>query len=160
MSSLNLNKVILAGHLTIDPEMKTTQSGSSVVSFAVAVNRRFKSADGSLETDFISCKAWNKTAEFVSQYFKKGSSICLVGNIQTHSWEDKDGNSRRSTDVVADEVYFVDSKSGTDAKADGNKLPSVFTGEQLDKYNAEQKKQAETKAAPKFEDADSADLPF
>lgn len=108
MSALNLNKVTLAGHLTNAPELKQTSSGISVVSFTIAVNRRVKN-----EVDFISCVAWRNTAEFVCNYFKAGSGICIVGSIQTRSWSDNNGNKRYATEVVADEAYFVDSKAET-----------------------------------------------
>ncbi len=110
MANLNLNKVILAGRLTAEPELKTTQSGISVTSFSIAVNRRF-SKDEQKQTDFINIVAWRQQAEFVSRYFHKGSSICIVGSLQTRSWTDQNGQKRYATEVVADEVNFVDSKS-------------------------------------------------
>lgn len=113
MSALNLNKVILGGHLTTDPELKQTPQGVSVTTFSIAVNRRGKNN----EVDFINCVAWRNTAEFVSKYFKRGSGICLVGSIQTRSWQDNNGNKRYATEVVADEAHFVDSKSEGNAEA-------------------------------------------
>jgi len=107
MANFNFNKVILGGRLTSDPELKTTQSGVQVTSFRLAVNRRGK--DG--ETDFISVTAWRKTAEFITQFFRKGSSICITGSLQTRSWEGQDGQKRTVTEVQADEAFFVDSKS-------------------------------------------------
>ena len=111
MANLNLNKVILGGRLTADVELKQTQSGVSVCQCNMAVNRRF-SKEGEQSTDFISVVAWRNTAEFISKYFHKGSSLCIVGSIQTRSWTDKNGQKRFATDVVADEAMFVDSKSG------------------------------------------------
>ena len=113
MSALNLNKVIFGGHLTTDPELKQTPSGVCVTTFSVAVNRR----GNKNEVDFINCVAWRNTAEFVCKYFKRGSGICIVGAVQTRSWQDNNGNKRYATEVVADEAYFVDSKSegNTDA---------------------------------------------
>lgn len=112
MASLNLNKVILGGRLTADPELKTTPSGVSVCSFSIAVGRKY-SKEGEQTTDFITCVAWRQSAEFISKFFRKGSSICIVGNIQTRSYTDKDGNKRSVTEVIVDEANFVDSKSET-----------------------------------------------
>ena len=106
MANLNLNKVILGGRLTADPELKQTPQGVSVTSFSVAVNRRGKEQ----QADFINCVAWRQTAEIICKFFKKGSSICIVGNIQVRTWNDNNGNKRYATEVIADEVYFVDSK--------------------------------------------------
>ncbi|MEE0969596.1 MAG: single-stranded DNA-binding protein [Clostridia bacterium] len=110
MANLNLNKVILGGRLSSDPELKTTQSGLSVVSFSVAVNRKTKQGEEQ-KADFFNVTAWRQTAEFVSRYFKKGSSICIVGVLQNSSWTDQNGQKHSRTDIVADEVMFVDSKS-------------------------------------------------
>ncbi len=109
MANLNLNKVILGGRLTTDIELKQTQSGTPVCSFSIAVNRR-RTAEGKQETDFINCVAWRHNADFISNYFRKGSSICITGQIQTRSWE-QDGQKRYTTEVIVDEAYFVDSKS-------------------------------------------------
>ena len=110
MANFNINKVVLAGRLTADVELKKTTSGVSVCSFSIAVNRK-TSKDQEQQTDFINCVAWRQTAEFISNYFKKGSSICITGTIQVRSWNDQNGNKRQTTEVVADEAYFVDSKS-------------------------------------------------
>jgi single-strand DNA-binding protein len=112
MANLNLNKVILGGRLTSDVELKQTPQGIAVCSFSIAVNRKGKDA----QTDFINCQAWRNAAEIISKHFKKGSSICLVGSIQTRTWNDNNGQKRYATEVIVDEVYFVDSKSdfGTD----------------------------------------------
>lgn len=118
MGNLNLNKVILGGRLTADPELKTTPSGVSVCSFSLAVNRKY-TKEGDQATDFISCTAWRATSEFLVRYFRKGSSVCIVGSIQTRSYTDKDGNKRSATEVIVDEVMFVDSKSDN-ASASGN----------------------------------------
>ena len=109
MANFNLNKVILGGRIASDVELKQTQSGISVCSFSLAVNRR-KTAEGKQETDFITCVAWRGTAEFISKYFSKGNSICVSGQMQTRSWE-QDGQKRYTTEVILDETYFVDSKS-------------------------------------------------
>lgn len=112
MANLNLNKVILGGRVTSDIELKQTNSGVSVCSFSIAVNRR-TGKDKEQQTDFITCQAWRATAEFISKFFGKGSSICVVGSIQTRSWEDQNGQKRYATEVVVDEAMFVDSKSDT-----------------------------------------------
>lgn len=105
-----LNKAILMGRLTRDPEVRYTQSNTPVASFTVAIDRSFKSRDGERETDFINCVAWRQTAEFVSKYFTKGKMIVVVGSIQTRKYNDKDGNSRNAVEVVADEVMFGETK--------------------------------------------------
>ena len=128
MSNLNLNKVVLAGRLTADVELKQTPNGVSVCSFSIAVNRRHQ-AEGQQQADFINCTAWRGTAEFISNYFRKGSSICILGSIQTRSWKDNNGNNRYATEVVADEAMFVDSKNeaqGSKASAPTNSLPQGY----------------------------------
>ena len=110
MANFNFNKVILGGRLTSDPELKSTPSGVNVCSFSLAVNRKV-AKDAEQKTDFITVQAWRQTAEFICKFFKKGSSICVVGSIQTRSWQDQNGNKRIATEVVADEAMFVDSKS-------------------------------------------------
>lgn len=104
-----MNRAIIVGRLTKDVELKTTQSGVSVCSFTVAVNRRFKNADGNYEADFINCVAWRGQAEFLSKYFEKGSMVGIVGSIQTRSY-DSDGHKVWVTEVVADEISFVGGK--------------------------------------------------
>ena len=98
------------GRLTRDPELRTTPSGVSTCSFTVAVDRRYKSADGQTQADFIQIVAWRHTADFVSKYFSKGSRILVTGSIQTRTWDDKDGNKRYVTEVVAEDVEFCESK--------------------------------------------------
>ncbi len=103
----DLNKVILMGHMTADPELKQTTSGISVCSFSIGVNRRYSKQDqGQRSVDFINIVAWRQQAEFVSRYFKKGSSIVICGSIQTRDWTDNNGQKRYATEVVADEVSF------------------------------------------------------
>lgn len=110
MANFSFNKVIIGGRLTADVELKTTQSGISVASFSIAVNRKTKPGEEQ-KADFFNVTAWRGTAEFVSRYFKKGSSICIVGSLQNSSWTDQIGQKHYRTDIVADEVMFVDSKS-------------------------------------------------
>ena len=127
MSNLNLNKVVLCGRLTADPELKQTQNGIAVVSFSLAVNRRFtRGADGqgNSQADFINCVAWRQTAEFISRYFKKGSSLCITGSIQTRTWTDNTGAKRYATDVVVDEAMFVDSRA--DSAGSANYVPDAY----------------------------------
>lgn len=111
MANFNLNKVILGGRLTADPELKTTPSGVSVVNFTIAVNRRVKVQDGEAQADFLNVTAWGKTAEFITRFFRKASSICIFGSIQNRSWVAQDGSKKYATQIIADEAYFVDSKS-------------------------------------------------
>ena len=155
MANLNLNKVVLAGRLTAEPELKQTQSGISVLSFSIAVNRRYvKSTDGQQaqqQTDFINLVAWRQTAEFISRFFHKGSSICVTDSIQVRPWQDQQGQKRYSTEVVVDEAMFVDSKgegaSGGQYTPDAYSAPSFSSG---------------ADEAPKFEEVntDESFLPF
>ena len=111
MANFNFNKVILGGRLTADPELKTTPSGIAVTTFTVAVNRRFGGKNGEeSQADFFTVTAWRQTAEFIVKFFRKASSICVVGSIQTRTWE-KDGVKHHATEIVADEAYFVDAKN-------------------------------------------------
>ena len=110
-----LNHITIMGRLTRDPELRRTGSGIAVASFTVAVDRDFGGRDGGeKETDFIDCVAWRQTGEFVSKYFTKGRMIVVSGRLQIRSWTDKDGNKRRTAEVVADNVYFGDSKRDND----------------------------------------------
>ena len=110
-----LNHVTIMGRLTRDPELRRTGSGVAVASFTVAVDRDFGGRDGGeKETDFIDCVAWRQTGEFVSKYFTKGRMIVVSGRLQIRSWNDKDGNKRRTAEVVADNCYFGDSKRESD----------------------------------------------
>lgn len=110
-----LNKIFIMGRLTRDPELRRTQNGTAVAGFALAVDRDFKNADGTKETDFIDCVVWRQTAEFVSKYFTKGRMAVVEGRLQIRDWQDKDGNKRRNAEVVADNVYFGDSKKEGDS---------------------------------------------
>ena len=111
-----LNRIIVMGRMTSDPELRRTNSGTAVASFAVAVDRDFKSQSGEKETDFIDVVAWRNTAEFVSKYFSKGRMAVVAGRLQLRDWTDKDGNKRRTAEIVADNVYFGDYKrDGGDA---------------------------------------------
>lgn len=105
-----LNNVVIMGRLTRDPELRRTQSGTAVTSFTMAVDRDFKSQSGEKETDFIDVVAWRNTGEFAAKYLAKGRMAAVEGRIQVRDWQDKDGNCRKSVEVVADNVYFADSK--------------------------------------------------
>lgn len=105
-----LNSVIIMGRLTRDPELRRTQSGTAVTSFTMAVDRDFKSQSGEKETDFIDVVAWRNTGEFAAKYLAKGRMAAVDGRIQVRDWQDKDGNRRKAVEVVADNVYFADSK--------------------------------------------------
>ena len=110
-----LNHITIMGRLTRDPELRRTGSGIAVASFSLAVDRDFSPRDGGeRETDFIDCVAWRQTGEFVSKYFTKGRMAVVSGRLQIRSWTDKDGNKRRTAEVVADNVYFGDSKRDGD----------------------------------------------
>ena len=146
----SFNKVILIGNLTADPELRQTPSGVSACSFSIAVNRKM-AKNG--ECDFINIQAWRQTAEFVSRYFKKGKPILVCGQIQTRQWEDKQGNKRTVTEVVADEVSFV---GNNDSSAETKNETTTYTSPA---YNAPSA--FSTSAAPRFEDvADDGNLPF
>ncbi|MGI6029037.1 MAG: single-stranded DNA-binding protein [Candidatus Heteroscillospira sp.] len=121
-----LNHITLMGRLTRDPELRYTQSGTPVASFSLAVDRDFGSRDGGeRQTDFIDIVAWRQTAEFVSKYFAKGRMAVVCGRLQIRDWQDRDGNKRRSAEVVADNVYFGDSKrdNGGDSSAPAYSRP-------------------------------------
>jgi single-strand DNA-binding protein len=152
MANFNFNKVILGGRLTGDPELKKTPSGVSVTSFSVAVNRRYQK-DSEAQADFINVTAWRQTAEFICQYFKKASSICIVGSIQTRSWTDNNGQKRYATEVVADEAFFVDAKGETSAPVQQS-APAYAPASQ---YVPEQYQSS----APQMQElGDDEDLPF
>lgn len=145
MANLNLNKVILGGRLTADPELKQTPNGVSVCTFSLAVNRKFQKEGEQQQADFINCVAWRQTAEFIAKYFKKGSSLCIVGNIQTRTWTDQNNQKRYATEVIVDEAMFVDSKSDGGQAPSGGYIPDAYTAP----------------AAPNFEELnDDSDLPF
>lgn len=147
----SLNKVILIGHLTADPELKQTQSGIAVTSFSIGVTRRFARNGEQPTSDFINIVAWRQQAEFVTKYFHKGNAICVVGSLQTRNYVDQQGNKRYVTEVVADEISFVEKKS--DAPGAHQYEP---TGETTPAFSNDA-----ANAAPNFEEvADDDDLPF
>ena len=119
-----LNKIFIMGRLTRDPELRRTQSGTAVTSFTLAVDRDFKSQSGEKETDFIDVVAWRSTAEFAAKYFTKGRMAIVEGRLQIRPWTDKEGNSRRSAEVVADNIYFGDSKRDSAGDMGGYSAPA------------------------------------
>jgi single-strand DNA-binding protein len=146
-----LNKIVIMGRLTRDPELRHTQTGTAVASFSLAVDRDFKSKDGGEKaTDFIDVVAWRQTAEFVSRYFAKGRMAVVEGRLQIRDWTDKEGGKRRSAEVIAENVYFGDSKKDGEAgafapsaPASGGSYAAPPTGDQFAEL-----------------DGDDGDLPF
>lgn len=121
-----LNHIVIMGRLTRDPELKTTNSGISVVSFSLAVDRDFADKEsGERGVDFIDVTAWRHTAEFVSRYFTKGRMAVISGRLQTRNWTDKEGGKRKAVEIVADNVYFGDSKRN-DSETTSPAAPSDF----------------------------------
>ena len=157
--SLNLNKVILAGRLVADPELKQTAGGANVVSVRIAVNRRFQSRDPQQqnEADFFNVTAWQNTAEFIAKYFRKGSAICVCGRIQNRTWVDQNGQKRYMTDIIAEEANFVESRNSQDGMSGGYGTPDAYStpAYSTPAYSAAQN------TAPKFEEIKTDDdLPF
>ena len=157
-----LNHIVLMGRLTKDPELRRTASGVAVASFSIAVDRDFgKTENGDRETDFIDIVAWRQTAEFVSKYFSKGRMAVVSGRLQIRSWTDKEGNKRRNAEVVADNVYFGDSKRDNDQAQGGYTAPapSSFAAPYSEPYAAPAAPVAPASDFAMLED-DDADLPF
>lgn len=130
-----LNKIILMGRLTRDPELRHTQTGTAVASFSLAVDRDFKDkATGDRTTDFIDVVAWRQTGEFVSRYFTKGRMAVVEGRLQIRDWTDKDGGKRRSAEVIADGIYFAGAKAAppSEGNADEGTLPPPPAGDLQD----------------------------
>lgn len=121
-----MNKVILLGRLTKDPETRATPSGHTVCNFSLAVNRNYSKGE-ERQADFINIVAWNRTADFCKNYFKKGQQIALVGRIQTRNWDDADGKRHYATDVVADEVFFADKRRDSESEDRNNSMPTPPT---------------------------------
>ena len=123
-----LNRIVLMGRLTRDPELRKTQSDTPVCSFSLAVDRDYKKDGEKKETDFIDIVAWRATAEFVSKFFTKGRMAVVEGRLQIRDWTDKEGNKRRSAEVVADNVYFGDSRRDSDGSSGGNYANNSYGG--------------------------------
>lgn len=160
-----LNKAMLQGRLTADPELRSTPSGVSVTNFTLAVTRSYKK-DGEQETDFIPCVAWRSTAEFVHKHFQKGQQAVVDGSIQTRSYTDKDGNKRTAFEVVIDNIHFADSKKDAEQTAPP---PAAQTAPQSSAnsytfpqdFDPQQQGFSQSQYKPPWEvDADMDDLPF
>lgn len=150
-----LNHIVLMGRLTRDPELRRTGSGIAVASFTIAVDRDFSGKDsGEKETDFIDIVAWRQTGEFVSKYFTKGRMIVVEGRLQIRGWTDKEGNKRRSAEVVADHVYFGDSKKDSA----GGESYSGTNGGYGQNYNPPYQQPGEE--FPELDDEEAGELPF
>ncbi len=148
-----LNHIVIMGRLTRDPELRRTGSGVAVTSFTVAVDRDFGNREnGERETDFIDCVAWRQTGEFVSKYFAKGRMAVVSGRLQIRNWTDKEGNKRRTAEVIADNVYFGDSKRDGDTGSYSAPAAQGFGG-----YSAPASAPASDFA---MLDDDDAQLPF
>ena len=158
MANFNFNKVIIGGRITADPELKNTPSGISVTSFTIAVNRRFGSKSGEDNAaDFINVTAWRQTAEFITRYFRKASSICIVGTLQNRNWTDNNGVKHYATEVVADEAFFVDAKNESPFAQRETAQPYSPESYGAPAYATP----AASAAMPKFEEiGDDEDLPF
>jgi single-strand DNA-binding protein len=149
----SLNKVILIGHLTADPELKQTPTGVSVTSFSIGVTRKFAKAGEQGQSDFINIVAWRTTAEFITKYFRKGNAICICGSLQTRTWTANDGSKRYVTEVVADEATFVEKKSENNGYSSGY-------GARKDDFQVPEFS-SDAGIAPEFEEASGdEELPF
>ena len=163
-----LNHIVIMGRLTRDPELRRTGSGIAVASFTVAVDRDFGGRDGGeKETDFIDCVAWRQTGEFVSKYFTKGRMIVVSGRLQIRSWTDKDGNKRRTAEVVADNCYFGDSKRDSDSGSSyggntygGNSYGNAYSAPSGNNYGGYSAPAGAPASDFAMLDDDDAQLPF
>ena len=154
-----LNKIIIMGRLTRDPELRRTGSGTAVTSFSLAVDRDFKSQSGEKETDFIDVVAWRSTAEFVSKYFTKGSMAVVSGRLQIRDWTDREGGKRRSAEVVADNVYFGESKRRDGGDTSRPAAPSASAPAHRGSYGGYDNVPQGGSAFSELDD-DDGDLPF
>lgn len=171
MANFNMNKVILGGRMTNDPELRQTPNGIPVTTFSIAVSRKNRSTQQDQQnqqptSDFFNCTAWRSQAEFITRYFRKGSSICITGSIQNRSWTDQQGLKRFTTDVIIDEVYFVDSKSDN-PMGSMNDMPQYQSAPPIDQYSSNSGNYSNSAYASndedsaKFEDLQNDDdLPF
>lgn len=144
-----LNKIVIMGRLTHDPELRRTQGGTAVTSFSIACDRDFKAQDGERETDFVDIVAWRNTAEFVSKYFAKGRMAVVEGRLQIRDWTDREGGKRRSAEIVANNICFGDSRPKEDQGAQG--APTPYGGGYGDLPPG---------FAPNFEGEEDGELPF
>lgn len=155
-----MNQVVLMGRMTRDPELRHTQSGTPVASFTLAVDRGFAPKDGGeRQTDFIDIVAWRGTAEFVSKYFIKGQLTAVTGKLQIRDWTDKDGNKRRSAEIVADNVYFTGDKRGGGDNAGGGGYRPAYPEPKRDNYSDGYSTPVQSSGFSELDD-DDGDLPF
>ncbi len=162
-----MNKVILLGRLTKDPEVKSTGNGVSVCSFAVACDRKFKSQNGERQTDFINCVAWRQQADLLGRYFHKGSRISITGSIQNRSYDDQNGQKRYVTEVMVEEIEFVDTKADSQgsyaaAPAPAQAAPSASTATTVAQTppTPPQAQQIDAGFEASMDSDDNAQLPF
>ena len=159
-----LNHITIMGRLTRDPELRTTQSGVSVTSFTVAVDRDFGGRDGGeRQTDFIDCVAWRQTGEFVSKYFHKGSMIVVSGRLQSRKWQDREGNNRTNWEIQADNVYFGESRSSGNSSSRDDSSYSGSSYSNSGSYGSYDSGRQQSAPAPSaFAELDDGDgeLPF
>lgn len=157
-----LNKAILMGRLTRDPELRHTTSNMAVASFSLAIDRDRKGPDGQRQTDFINCVAWGRQAEFVSQWFTKGMMAIVVGRIQSRSWEDQTGNKRSTTEVNVDEISFGESKKSRGEAGsfggyeNGSQMRPASSGSQAPAFDLP----TDGNDFAEFDSADDSDVPF
>ena len=157
MANFNFNKVIPGGRLTADPELRQNPSGVPVTSFSIAVNRRYSKNSSQPQADFFNVVAWRANAEFISRYFRKGNSICIVGTIQNNNWTDQQGQKRYTTEIIVDEAHFVDSKGDVSPESARQSSGTQYTP---DSYSAPGYS-SDASNAPRFEDmSNDDDLPF
>jgi single-strand DNA-binding protein len=155
-----LNHITIMGRLVRDPELRRTGSGLAVASFTVAVDRDWPNKEtGEKETDFIDCVAWRQTGKFVSKYFTKGSMIVVSGRLQIRNWTDKEGNKRKTAEIVAENVYFGESKKDRDAREEKEKN-TYNVGVENTPYTGEFSNYAAGFPFPGWDDDDKAQLPF
>ncbi len=157
-----MNKIILVGRLTKDPELKSTSTGTSIVNFTVAVNRNFKNKEGKYDADFLPCVAYRNTADFVNKFFKKGNMICVEGRVQVRNYDAQDGSKRYVTEVVVENAEFVGAKSeGSSGGNNGYYPDAPSMDNSLNNIN-----EVEVSGSDPYENYDSSvvlsdnDLPF
>lgn len=151
-----LNKAILMGRLTADPELRHTPNNVPVLSFTIAVDRAY-SKDGKRETDFLDIVAWRSTAEFIARYFRKGQMIAVTGSIQARIWEDKEGKKRKSIEIIADDAHFTEAKKNSSNQGERE----YYSSNQSSSYSAGQYNNAPVEETSDFQEiSDEGELPF
>lgn len=161
MANFNFNKIILGGRMVADPELKTTQSGIPFCGFSIAVSRKKSRSDEERKTDFFECKSWNKQAETIAKYFRKGSCICISGSMTQEKWTDKNGQNRISYVVLVDEVTFVDGlRDDAGTPADGAKSDASSGAGKANYSPYAAPSSASTAESQTADTYDPIDLPF